>query len=170
MIAALKFMHLASMLCWCASLIALPLLLSLYGGAWRRDRGGEALQARYAEFRLITHYGYVGFATPAAVIAIASGTGLIFAAQVFDLWFAAKLAFVSGMALVHAWIGHFLLVSAETRSLSKLPSPLFALGLAIPMMAAVLWLVLAKPDLTDLANWLPDFMQRPWGQIHWGDS
>lgn len=168
MIASLKFIHLAAMLCWCAGLIALPLLLSLYGGAWRRDRGGTQVQARYAEFRLITHYGYICFVTPAAVIAIASGTGLIFAAWVFDLWFAAKLALVSGMALVHAWIGHVILMSAEQRGTAKLPSPLFALGMALPLIMGVLWLVLAKPDLSGLADWMPDFMQEPWGEMHWG--
>ena len=166
-VALLKYLHLAAMLCWCASLIALPLLLSLYGGAWRRDRGSEKLQARYAEFRLITHYGYVAFATPAAVIAIAAGTGLIFAADIFDLWFVAKLALVSGMALVHAWIGHFILVSAEHRGMQNLPSPLIPLALAIPLMVGVLWLVLAKPDLDGLTDWMPRFMLSPrgtWGQ------
>ncbi|WP_410217041.1 CopD family protein [Paracoccus sp. (in: a-proteobacteria)] len=161
MIATLKFLHLASMLCWCAALVALPLLFSLYGGAWRSNHGTEKLQARYAEFRLITHYGYVAFATPAAVIAIVAGTGLIFAADVFDLWFVAKLALVSGMALVHAWIGHLVVVSAEERSIQRLPSPLIALFIVIPLIAGVLWLVLAKPDLSGLTEWMPEFMLKP---------
>lgn len=164
MIAALKYIHLAAMLCWCAALIALPLLFSLYGGAWRRNHGGEERQARYAEFRLITHYGYIAFATPSAVIAIAAGTGLIFAADVFDLWFAAKLALVSGMALVHAWLGHFVVVSAEQQGIHKMPSPLIALFIALPLMVGVLWLVLAKPDLSGLADLLPEFMLAPRGQ------
>ncbi|WP_228461557.1 CopD family protein [Paracoccus liaowanqingii] len=164
MIASLKYLHLAAMLCWCASLIALPLLLSLYGSTWRNNEGGEARQARYAEFRLITHYGYVAFATPAAVIAIAAGTALIFAAQVFDLWFAAKLALVAGMALVHAWLGHIVLVSAERRGTGWMPSPLYALFIVIPLMMGVLWLVLAKPDLAWMADWLPAFMLAPRGQ------
>ena len=41
MVASLKYLHLAAMLCWCASLIALPLLLSLYGSTWRSREGGE---------------------------------------------------------------------------------------------------------------------------------
>ncbi|RJL04876.1 hypothetical protein D3P06_08850 [Paracoccus aestuarii] len=164
MIAALKYLHLASMLCWVAAMIALPLLLSFYGNTWRTNHGGEKRQARYAEFRLITHYGYIAFATPAAVISIAAGTALIFAADVYDLWFAAKLALVSGMALVHAWIGHFVVMSAENRGIDKMPSPLIALGLGIPLMAGVLWLVLAKPELAGLADWLPQFMLQPRGQ------
>ena len=65
MIAALKAIHIAAMLCWCAGLVALPLLLMSYGHARR--------QVRYSEFRLLTHYGYVAFATPAAVIGVMAG-------------------------------------------------------------------------------------------------
>ncbi|MFN3275412.1 MAG: CopD family protein [Paracoccus sp. (in: a-proteobacteria)] len=163
-VAGLKFLHLAAMLCWCAALIALPLMLYFYGNVWRRTTGSEQTQARYAEFRLITHYGYIAFATPAAIIAIAAGTALIFADDVFDLWFVAKLALVAGMVLVHAWIGHLILSSAENRGLRDMPSPVWALVLGLPLMAAVLWLVLAKPDLGGLTALMPDFMLAPRGQ------
>lgn len=166
MIAALKFLHIAAMLVWCAGLIALPLLLIGYGGARR--------QSRYSEFRMLTHYGYVAFVTPAAVIAVVAGTGLIFAAEVFDLWFVAKLAFVSLMALVHAWIGHLIeqsglqrrgaMVGGERSRGYAMPSPVIALGVGIPAMIAVLWLVLAKPDLDWVADLLPRFMLKPQGQ------
>lgn len=174
MVAGLKYLHLAAMLCWCASLVALPLLLHFYGQIWRGKADSSQTQARYAEFRLITHFGYVGFATPAAVIAIAAGTGLIFADQVFDLWFVAKLAFVSLMALVHAWIGHLIeqsgrqrrgaVVDGERSRGYAMPSPAIALVVAIPSMAAVLWLVLAKPDLAWIASLMPEFMLEPRGQ------
>lgn len=166
MIAALKFLHIGAMLCWCAGMIALPLLLISYGHAER--------QTRYAEFRLLTHYGYVGFLTPAAVIAVGAGMALIFAADVFDLWFAAKLAFVSGMALVHAWIGHQILMSAEDRhkgdgGASYLTGanylrPLTALIGGLLCMLAILWLVLAKPDLTWVRDVIPEALLTPRGQ------
>ncbi|MFC3168847.1 CopD family protein [Paracoccus fontiphilus] len=165
MIAALKAVHIAAMLCWCAGLIALPLLLMSYGHAQR--------QVRYSEFRLLTHYGYVGFATPAAVIAIVAGTGLIFAAEVFDLWFVAKLALVSLMALCHAWIGHLIEQSGLQRRGKgrdpdrgyRMPHPAIVLAVALPAMGAVLWLVLAKPDLSWTAGLLPQFMLQPRGQL-----
>lgn len=160
MIAALKALHIAAMLVWCAGLIALPLLLIAYGGARR--------QSRFSEFRLLTHYGYVAFVTPAAVVAVVAGTGLIFAAGVFDLWFIAKLALVSVMALVHAWIGHLIEQSGQQRqgvlvdgARSRgyaMPNPVLALVVAVPAMAGVLWLVLAKPDLAWVADLLPPFM------------
>lgn len=165
MIAALKAIHIAAMLCWCAGLIALPLLLIGYGKAQR--------QVRYSEFRMLTHYGYVAFATPAAVIAIVAGTALIFAAEVFDLWFVAKLAFVSLMALAHAWIGHLIEQSGLQRRGNSpdphrgyaMPHPAIALVVALPSMAAVLWLVLAKPDLTWVAELMPSFMLAPRVQL-----
>lgn len=165
MIAALKAIHIAAMLCWCAGLIALPLLLIAYGHARR--------QVRYSEFRLLTHYGYIGFATPAAVIAVVAGTALIFAAEVFDLWFVAKLAFVSLMALTHAWIGHLIEQSGLQRRGRgsdpgrgyEMPWPGIALAIGLPSMAAVLWLVLAKPDLAWVADLLPDIMQAPRDQL-----
>lgn len=163
-VAGLKFLHLTAMFAWCAALIALPLLLFFYGNTWRHQSGDQKTQARYAEFRLITHFGYIAFATPAAVIAIASGTGLIFADEVFDLWFALKLALVAGMALVHAWVGHLILSSSEKRSLRHLPSPVWALALGVPLMLGVLWLVLAKPDLAWTADYMPRFMLAPRGQ------
>ncbi|MDQ1899527.1 CopD family protein [Paracoccus sp. WLY502] len=164
MIATLKAIHIAAMLCWCAGLVALPLLLITYGHAQR--------QLRYTEFRMLTHYGYVGFATPAAVIAVVAGTALIFVAEVFDLWLIAKLAFVSAMAMVHAWIGHLIEQSGLQRHGQgddptrgyRMPYPGIALAVILPAIAAILWLVLAKPDLAWAAELLP-FIQEPRGQL-----
>ncbi len=113
MVAGLKYLHLAAMLCWCASLVALPLLLHFYGQIWRGKADSSQTQARYAEFRLITHFGYVGFATPAAGHRHRGRDRPDLCDQVFDLWFVAKLTLVAGMALVHAWIGHLILTSGD---------------------------------------------------------
>ncbi|MFN3936909.1 MAG: CopD family protein [Gemmobacter sp.] len=152
-VAALKFLHIATMLAWCAGLIALPLLLAYYGRARK--------QARFAEFRLITHYGYIGFVTPAAAVSIAAGTALIFVAQVYDLWLMAKLVLVSGMTLAHAWLGHLILQSGESGGTYPMPQPLIALFLGLPLMSGVLWLVLAKPDLAPLTDLLPAVVLEP---------
>lgn len=155
MIALLKFLHIAALLCWCAALIALPLLLSHYRDA--------RVQSRFTEFRLVTHTGYIGFATPAAVIAIVAGTVLIFVADVRAEWLWVKLIFVCGMALVHAWIGHLVLRSGEEEGRYRMPPPLIAIALVVPQIAVVLWLVLAKPDLTWIPGLLPDMLLEPQG-------
>lgn len=147
MIAALKFLHIAALATWCATLIALPLLLHSH----RRTRG----QAEFTEVRLLSHGAYTLLATPAAVVAIGAGTGLIFAAEVYQPWLLVKLAFVAGMALTHAWIGHLIGQMGEKGPSWRMPSPLVALLLGVPMMLAVLWLVLVKPDVhLPIPDWL----------------
>lgn len=143
MIAALKFVHLAALVAWCAALIGLPLLMMAHGRT--------ASQRQYVRFRLITHIGYIAVATPAALLTIAAGTALIFAARVFDPWLLVKLAFVAGMVLVHVWLGHLIQRSGEERRSHWRAQPLLGLALALPMIAAVLVLVLLKPDL----DWMP---------------
>ncbi|MBK5926446.1 CopD family protein [Rhodobaculum claviforme] len=163
MIAALKFLHIAALSVWCAGLLALPVVMQVYG-----RHPAMRSQARYAEFRLLAHRSYTRIVTPAAVVAIAAGSGLIVALRLVDPWMLAKLAAVSGMVLVHAWLGHLVAQSGERAGdLAagwRLPSPLIALWLGLPLMAAVLWLVLAKPDLSDLAAGLPAVLTEPQGR------
>ncbi|MBJ2149787.1 CopD family protein [Paracoccus sp. IB05] len=153
MIAALKFLHVAALACWCASLIALPLLMRAHGGAMS--------QRQYARFRLITHIGYIGIATPAALVTIMAGTGLIFAAQVFAPWLLVKLAFVAAMVMVHVWFGHLIQRSGEERRSQWQGAPLAGLLIVLPLMAAVLALVLAKPDLAPFRALIPDQFLSP---------
>lgn len=155
MIALVKFVHIAAFLCWSAALVALPWLLHHY----RRAQ----TQSDFTEYRLITHYGYIAFASPAAVVAISAGTLLIFLAEIYDPWLLIKLAFVAGMVLVHAWVGHLILKSGETGGRYKMPQPLIALALVIPQIAVVLVLALAKPDLAFLADLLPTALLEPQG-------
>lgn len=155
MIPALKFLHIAALACWCAALIALPLLMRAHGGAMS--------QRQYARFRLITHIGYIGFATPAAVVTIMAGTGLIFAAQVFEAWLLVKLAFVAAMVMVHVWFGHLIQRSGEERRSHWHIAPLAGLVLLLPLIAAVLALVLGKPDLAPIRALIPDQFLSPRG-------
>ena len=46
MVAGLKYLHLAAMLCWCAALVALPLLLHFYGQIWRGKADSRMPQGR----------------------------------------------------------------------------------------------------------------------------
>ena len=160
MMALLKALHIGSLVLWCAALIALPLLLGLYRKV--TDTSSPALvQENYTRFRRLTRMSYIRIATPAAVIAIAAGTTLIFAAQVFQVWLLVKLALVAGMVLAHVWLGHMLVLSGERGLFWRMPRPVAALLVAVPCMLGVLWLVLAKPDLADLAQALPDWMTQP---------
>ena len=102
-----------------------------------------------------------------------AGTALIFAAEVFDLWLIAKLAFVSVMAMAHAWIGHLIEQSGQQRRGQgvdpargyRMPYPGIALAAILPAIGAILWLVLAKPDLTWVVELMPQIVQEPRGQL-----
>jgi len=156
MIAALKALHIAALAVWCAGLVALPIMMQAYGGA-----GRMRTPAGHAEFRLLTHRSYTRVVTPAAIIAIAAGSALILVLRLTDAWMLAKLASVACMVLVHAWLGHLIAQSGERGAQWRVPVPLIGLALSLPLMAVVLWLVLAKPDLSSLVEQLPAMLREP---------
>lgn len=159
MMALIKAVHIAALVIWCASLLALPLLLGLHRTMARAP--AQAMQQPYTRFRRLTHMLYTGVATPAGVLAIAAGTLLIFVAQVVDVWLLAKLALVAGMALGHVWLGHLLAQSYEQTLHWRMPWPALSLLVTVPCMLGVLWLVLAKPDLAALVRQAPAWLAQP---------
>lgn len=156
MIALFKALHIIGLVVWCAGLIALPIMIQIYGRA-----AAIRTQTGYSEFRLLSHRGYVELVTPAAVIAVGAGTVLIFLEEVRDPWMMAKLAAVGGMAICHAWIGHMVSMTGVKNGAYRLPTPIPVLVGAIGLIAAVLYLVLGKPDLAPLATSLPDWLLQP---------
>ena len=159
MMGLLKGLHIGALAIWCAGLIALPIVLQIYG---RREE--IRTQAGFSEFRLLVHALYTRIVTPAAVLAITLGTILIFVVELTTDWLMLKLVAVAGMVLVHAWLGHLSVQASEGRGSFMMPSPLLALPLALLFMAAVLYLVLAKPDLQPLIDALPEALRQPQGR------
>ena len=160
MIALIKTLHIAALVVWCATLVALPALLGLHQHVARQTHWVD-VQHHYVRFRRFTHVTYTAVATPAAVLAIAAGTVLIFAAQVFEVWLLAKLVCVAGMALAHAWLGHLIVQSGERSVYWRMPWPGLSWLVTVPCMLAVLWLVLAKPDLQAAVQRLPAWSSQP---------
>ena len=150
MIVVLKFLHLGGLSLWCAALIALPVFLQTHGRTTD--------QSDYDRFRLVTHIGYIAIATPAALLTIAAGTGLVFAAGVFTPWLVVKLGLVAGMVLVHVWIGHLVQIAGEKRKSRFAIPPVAGLWAAGPLILGVLGIVLWKPDLGFVLDWLPDHL------------
>lgn len=159
MIALVKGLHIAALVIWCAGLLALPLVLQIYG---RREE--IRTQAGFSEFRLLVHAVYIRVVTPAAIVAITAGTVLIFLLGLTQEWFVAKLVAVTGMVLVHAWLGHLCVEASIGRGSYRMPSPLLAVPPALLFMGAVLFLVLAKPNLTPLIDALPIALREPQGR------
>lgn len=147
----LKSIHIAALALWGAGLFALPLMLT------RHDPANG--QGDYSRIRQASHYSYTLVVTPTAVLAIVSGTALIFLRDVFVTWMFAKLVFVGLMVVFHAWVGHILVTVAEEEGRHSPPSPGFPLLILLGIVICVLALVLAKPDLGVIT--IPDWLMEP---------
>ena len=80
----LKLLHLAAIAVWSAGLICLPALYVQRAHVADKD-SKHRLQA-------MVRFLYVAILSPAAFVAVGSGTALIFVRQSFEPWFTLKLA------------------------------------------------------------------------------
>lgn len=148
-----KALHIGMIAIWTAGLLALPLMLARHDPA--------VGQADYTRIRRASHYGYTMLVTPVAVVAIATGTLLIFQRQVYVPWLFAKVVFVGLLIAFHAWVGNTLVRVAETEGEHMPPEPTLPLLLCLAVVAAVLTLVLGKPNLARIA--MPEWLTHPLG-------
>lgn len=133
----LKLLHFASLLCWCGTLIYLPALIA--AGTKRSD------QLFYRDHAHLTRMVFTLIGTPAALLAIGSGTALFLRDGIVGGWLIMKLTTVAGMALCHALCG-VLVLHIERDPERSVTRQCVAMGIAVPVLIALtLWLVLAKP-------------------------
>lgn len=152
MITLLKAAHIAALLIWCAGLLALPALLVQHGRA--------ASQSEFGDLRRFVRRLYVGVLTPAAVLAVGFGTGLIFARGVFVAWLFLKLAFVGLLVGLHAWEGRLLLDLADAEPDVGWRAGLGMTGTGLALILVILTLVLGKPGFDPSV--LPGWLLAPW--------
>lgn len=150
----LKALHVSLVAIWMAGLAALPAMLARHDPAIG--------QSDFVRIRQATHYGYVWLVTPVAVLAVASGTALIFLREVFTGWMFAKLVGVAGLVAVHAWVGHTIVAVAETEGRHDPPGPILPTLIIGTLVITVLVLVLAKPDLDQVP--MPNWLLQPLGR------
>jgi len=135
----LKFVHLAAIVIWSGGLLALPFLF------WQRRtlETGPDLDRLHRIARLV----YVELTSPAAFIAIASGTALIFLQATFAEWFTLKMVLVGLMAMLHVVAGLVMhqLFSPSGR-FGRLSFVALASSYAV-LITAIVWVVLAKPHI-----------------------
>lgn len=139
-VAWLKLIHIAAISLWAFGLMALPPMLM--------RRNHVAGDAALHNLHRATRYYYLAFLSPAAALAVISGTALIFLAQVYAPWFAAKLAFVAVLCMMHGLAaGRILKVFGEEARYPRWLG-LLSLFLLVGTVGAILFLVLGKPVLT----------------------
>lgn len=132
--------HVASLCIWSAGLLYMPALYSREVSP--SDRGARR------GLRVMSRLVFVGITSPAAVIAIASGTGLVYATGATGGWLAAKLTLVAMMGLFHAYCGHKLsLMGHEKKQRTRHRFSFAVVVVPALLIPSVLWLVLAKPVL-----------------------
>lgn len=146
-----KAVHIITLTIWCGGLLTLPLMLSRYQPDIKADD--------YRRVRMATHFTYIWCVTPAAVIAVISGTWLIFMRETLVPWFYAKLAFVTLLVAAHAWIGHIVVLVAERTEDHQPPKAWLPMGAVLIPIIGILIFVLSKPDLEALE--FPAWLQEP---------
>ncbi|MBB3772675.1 putative membrane protein [Angulomicrobium tetraedrale] len=135
----LKFIHLATIAIWSAGLIVLPFLF------WQR-RGLEP-GPELDRLHRFTRFIYVEITSPAAFIAIGTGTALIFLQTTFLEWFSLKMVLVGLMAMLHVVAGLVLGHLFEPgRRFGRAAFVSLTLSYLV-LITAILWVVLAKPPI-----------------------
>lgn len=145
-----KALHIAAVAIWISGLIALP-------GLCRR-RAATAEGPDLHRLQRAVRFVYVAVISPAAFVAVGSGTALIFLAGTFAPWFALKLGLVGGLAGLHLLAGLVILRLFEAGETYGRAPAATATALTGALALAVLGVVLAKPALPDLA---PAALSRP---------
>lgn len=133
----LKALHFVSLFIWSACLFSLPAIFAAHRSIATVE---DAIQLRAA-----TRFAYIAIASPAAILAIASGTALIYPTSAYGGWLPLKLTLVACMSAFHVALGRITLMLHDNPK--AWPTRVHAL-LAIvpaPLVLGVLYLVLAKP-------------------------
>jgi len=146
----LKFIHLAAIAIWSGGLLVLPFLF--------RQRGTLTAEVDLDRLHRLTRFVYVGMASPAAVIAIGSGTALIFLQATFQEWFSLKMVLVGAMVMLHVVGGLVLGHLFEPGGRFGLFSHLALTGAYLVLASAIIWIVLAKPHI-DSTEFAPGLFQ-----------
>lgn len=135
----LLLLHISALVCWCGALLYLPALIS---GNNRSDQlATDALVKRDALPRFV----FTLIATPAALVAIGSGTAVFVANGIVAFWLIAKLTLVSFLVLGHVAVG---LLAARADRLDQPRLTRYCVivaGFIGCLMLTIVWLVLTKP-------------------------
>jgi uncharacterized membrane protein len=128
----------------------MPMLFRWYG--WADKPAGEELNRLGGAI-------FAALCSPAAVVAVGSGTALVFAGSVFTPWLFTKLAVVGALVALHVRTGYVLRRHTEMRRAYAGWRMAAATMSTSAVLGAILVLVLAKPRFEPRA--LPHWLTEP---------
>lgn len=143
----LKFVHIIAIAGWSAGLLCLPFLY-----LQRRRLAGDALYRLHNFVRFF----YIKLVSPAAFVAVVSGTALIFVQSTFVPWFSVKLALVGIMVFIHVFSGLVILRLFEPGETYPTSRVVVVTTLTATVIAAILVTVLGKPQWV-IDGWMTTF-------------
>lgn len=152
MVALFKFIHIAAISIWVAGLISLP---SLYV-----QRAHVKSDDELYTLQKIVRFAYVGVLSPAAFIAVGTGTALIFLQATYGTWFNYKLALIAALVGIHVATGLVIIRLFNEGEIYPVWRFVGVTVITAIIGSAILYVVLAKPDIQLT---LPDWFYQPGG-------
>ncbi|GAA5234513.1 hypothetical protein FOZ76_19985 [Verticiella sediminum] len=135
----LMALHITFLVLWCTGLFYLPALFASYASA-------HTLEQRI-RMRIVTRFVFVVIVSPSAVMAIITGTALVFATTIEGTWLPAKLLVVSLMGAYHVYCGRRVVQLEAGDHIERRTFHIVLVAVPAVLVSTVLWLVLAKPAL-----------------------
>lgn len=140
-------LHIAMLLCWCASLLYFLGLVARICPCRAGDAGGNEqhdLPLAYRRSDSLARFIFTSIATPAAVITIIAGTAVFLMNQTTDPWLIMKLTLVVVLVAGHAVAGGLVLrLEAGDCVRQRALALIFVLA---GLMVLIIWTALAKPE------------------------
>lgn len=146
----LKFIHIAAIALWVSGLICLPFIY--------RQRSEVGVEHDLHRLHAMTRFFYVVILSPAAFLAIGSGTVLIFLQQTFVPWFTIKLVFVGVLVFIHLLTGLVILKLFDEAEHYPNWRYILVTSITTAVATAVLVVVSGKPDI-DVQDFQTEFFQ-----------
>jgi protoporphyrinogen IX oxidase len=150
MIAWMKVLHIAAIAVWCAGLLALPSLFV------RKSR--MRTKVGFARLHRFTRFTFISVTSPAAFVAVGTGTALIFLREVFTAWMILKLFAVGLLVMMHVWASYTTIHLFEPGRKFRIWQQVLMITGTLIAIAAILFFVLGKPAI-DFGPLLPVWLQ-----------
>jgi len=136
----LKLLHISAVIVWCGALLYLPTLIAAAAGS----RSTSTAPASSGT-RLLRSF-YTGVATPAALVAIITGTWIFATHGLLAPWLMAKLALVCLLVLGHGVLGMLVLRSERGEYAGLGVAGRVVTATTLLWLLGIAGLVLLKPE------------------------